>query len=154
MNVLIPPYGKPTSWDNTVFLGGAIDMGTAADWQQEVIDRNAHHDVTFLNPRRGEWNSDWVQSINNPQFREQVEWELDSIDKAESVFFYLPKNSMGPITLMEIAHVLATKPGSALIVVEHGFHRRGNIEIMAKRVKVPVFSHISVFDTFLDLRCN
>ncbi len=66
---------SPESWEGTtkrIFLAGSIEMGKAIDWQSEVVNALADTDLTLLNPRRADWDSSWVQSIDNAQFREQV----------------------------------------------------------------------------------
>lgn len=87
--VIKPP--APLLWDPSavsVFLAGSIEMGAAEDWQLHV--ERALHDlpVVILNPRRDEWNPSWVQSILNPQFREQVEWELEAQERARIIGTY------------------------------------------------------------------
>ncbi len=59
-------------------------MGAADDWQARLIARMAR-DVVFLNPRRENWDSAWRQSIDEPRFREQVEWELDGLERADVI---------------------------------------------------------------------
>ena len=65
----------------SVFLAGSIEMGKAENWQDKVERLLANEDIIIYNPRRDDWNSSWVQSKDNPQFREQVEWELDYAEK-------------------------------------------------------------------------
>jgi hypothetical protein len=56
----------------SVFLAGSIEMGQAEDWQTQLERTLADLDIIVLNPRRDEWDSSWVQSFDNPTFREQV----------------------------------------------------------------------------------
>ena len=72
----------------SVFLAGSIEMGVAEDWQAKVSAALAPLDVLVLNPRRSNWDSSWAQTIDNPPFREQVEWELDALDAADVVLMY------------------------------------------------------------------
>lgn len=53
----------------SVFLAGSIEMGSAENWQARVERELADYDVLIFNPRRDDWDSSWVQSINNPRFR-------------------------------------------------------------------------------------
>jgi hypothetical protein len=55
-------------------------MGAAHDWQTELANVLAQRRVTILNPRRTDWDATWRQSIDEPRFREQVEWELDGLE--------------------------------------------------------------------------
>ena len=52
----------------TVFLAGSIDMGSAVNWQKQVVDALKEENVVVYNPRRDDWDSSWVQSIDNPWF--------------------------------------------------------------------------------------
>ena len=68
----------------SVFLAGSIEMGTAEDWQSSIAARLGDMDIVILNPRRDDWDATWRQSVDDPQFRGQVEWELDGLDRAAS----------------------------------------------------------------------
>src|SRR5262247_4510177 len=62
-----------------VFLAGSIEMGAAEDWQAALTDELRARDLVVLNPRRDDWDRSWAQSVHDPRFREQVEWELDGL---------------------------------------------------------------------------
>ena len=59
-------FNKPS-----IFLAGNIEMGNAENWQEELT-KYFERDFNIFNPRRDDWDSSWKQSINNPQFYEQV----------------------------------------------------------------------------------
>ena len=126
-------------WDNrkTIFLAGTIDNGSSIDWQAQVEKELDYLDVLILNPRREEWDSTWEQTIENEQFREQVEWELDGLDQADEIFIYFAANSKSPITLLELG--LHASKKNLTIVCEKEFWRRGNIEVVANRYNLPLF---------------
>ena len=86
-----PPYNIRTLdlFGRSIFLAGSIEMGKAIDWQQEIVDLLKDEDVIILNPRRDNWDSSWIQSIDNPQFREQVEWELYGVENATMILMCL-----------------------------------------------------------------
>ena len=52
-------------------------MGRSTEWQHDFTAALSHLPVTVLNPRRENWDKNWVQDISNPQFKEQVDWEMD-----------------------------------------------------------------------------
>lgn len=60
----------------------------ALDAQTRITSALADLDVVVLNPRRDEWDATWRQSIDNPQFREQVDWELDAQARATVIAMY------------------------------------------------------------------
>lgn len=122
----------------TIFLAGSIDMGRAEDWQEKVVAAltRGHHKVNVLNPRRDYWDPDWHQTIDNPQFREQVQWELAAMERADLIFVNLTAKSKAPISLMELGLHAA---GAKMIVTCHGkFYRRGNVEIVCNRYRIPL----------------
>lgn len=137
----------PSSYSDrpSVFLAGSIEMGTAEPWQDRLIDRLSHMDVQIYNPRRPDWDSSWVQSKDNPQFREQVEWELSHLAWANVAAFYFDPNTKSPITLMELGLMI---PNSKVVLCcPPGFWRKGNVDIVAERWGVPVWT---TFDAFAD----
>lgn len=97
-------YSKqlPDDIDFNVFLGGSIEMGAAEPWQDQLVERLQHLKVRFFNPRRDDWDASWTQSINDPQFTQQVNWELDTLEYCDLIVFYFDPATKSPITLMEL----------------------------------------------------
>jgi hypothetical protein len=121
----------------SVFAAGSIEQGKAEHWQVKLKEElKDEPDVVVYNPRRLEWNSGWVQSIDNPEFKRQVNWELDRIELADIVFFYIDPNTASIITMAEWGHVY--KSGRVVITCPKGYFRRGNIEVMADRAGIRV----------------
>lgn len=126
-----------------VFLAGSIEMGRAVDWQTTLIERLDHLDVTILNPRRRDWDASWGQSIGNPMFRQQVEWELDGLDSSHVIALYFDPQTMSPISLLELG--LFARRGNVIICCPEGFWRKGNVDIVAARYGLPVFGDFESF---------
>jgi hypothetical protein len=124
--------------DKVIFLGGSIEMDTAPKWQNEFIEKLKPLDDTWivLNPRRTDWDSTWVQSIENPQFFQQVLWEMRGLARADHKVFYFADNTLSPITLLELG-----KYGgwNAYIVCEAVYKRRGNVEIFCYENDIPIY---------------
>lgn len=137
---------------SVVFLAGSIEMGTAKEWQQEIISKimgwETQSDIIILNPRRADWDSSWVQEKSNPQFSEQVNWELDGLKRADLIFFFFDPATMSPISLMELGYVGGT---SARVVVccPPGFYRKGNVDIFCQRMGIPVLENFDEAVGFL-----
>lgn len=117
----------------SVFLAGSIEMGKAEDWQARVSAALADHDVLVLNPRRAVWDASWEQSIDNPPFREQVEWELAALEAAQRVLMYFSPETKSPVTLLELGIHAAANPGKLIVCCPQGFWRKGNVDIVCKR---------------------
>ena len=125
-----------------VFLAGSIDMGSAVDWQTEVVKHLQQEDVIILNPRRDDWDSSWVQDISNPQFNEQVNWELNNIEGADLVLFYFAPGSLSPVTLLELGLVLGLGYIEVRVCCPRGYWRRGNVEITCAMYGVDIYESL------------
>jgi hypothetical protein len=119
-----------------VFLAGSIEMGQAEDWQTAVAHALAAEDAVLLNPRRDAWDASWEQRITNPQFREQVEWELAGQDVADLIAMYFAPTTKAPITLLELG--LAAQTGKLVVCCPDGFWRKGNVEVVCRRYAIPL----------------
>jgi hypothetical protein len=139
--VIKPPSPLPgPSSTPMVFLAGSIEMDRAHPWQSDVEARWCHRDVIVLNPRRDSWDASWEQCFENPEFRAQVQWELDGLDRATLVLLYLDPGTRSPISLLELG--LLASSGRLLVACPEGFWRRGNVEVVCRRHEVPFFADL------------
>jgi hypothetical protein len=143
--VIKPPYRKLS-----IFLAGSIEMGLAEDWKSKNEKELDGLDVTIYNPRRDSWDSSWVQSIHNEQFREQVEWELSAMTTADVIPVYFDPTTKSPITLLELG--LFHK--KMIVCCPEGFWRKGNVDILCTRENVPVFEDLKSAIGALKTRIN
>jgi hypothetical protein len=109
-------------------------MGTAIDWQNRVITLLSGSPWTILNPRRDDWDSSWKQSMHDPQFCEQVNWELEAMELADVILMYFAPGTKSPISLLELG--LFAKSGKMVVVCPDGFWRKGNVDIVCSRYHV------------------
>ena len=119
----------------SIFLAGSIEMGKAEDWQTYVGNEFMDFDILIWNPRRESWDSSWEQSIDNPPFKEQVDWELDALDRADFVFFHFEAGTKSPITLLELGLFAQSK--KCVVHCPTGFWRKGNVDIICERYDIP-----------------
>ena len=127
-----PPDFETESY--TVFLAGSIDNGRAAPWQKELIEALSDTDITFLNPRRDDWNAQLEAVAENEAFHEQVTWELDCLEKADLIAMYFAPTSKAPITLLELG--LFAQTGKVLVCAPTGYWRKGNVDIVSQRYQI------------------
>ncbi len=140
--VLKPP--APLALDGTapsVFLAGSIEMGAAVDWQAQVEQSLRDVDAVLLNPRRDGWDASWLQSATNPPFREQVEWELEGLERATVIALYFAPGTRSPVTLLELG--LFARSGKLLVCCPDGFWRKGNVEVVCGRYGVPLVGELA-----------
>lgn len=141
-----PDITLPETW---IFLAGTIDMGNSEDWQSKVEDFFKDNDVTILNPRRDNWDISWEQNINNKQFKEQVEWELEHLDMSDIIIYNFLPNSKSPITLLELGlHV----KDNIYVCCPDEFYRSGNVHIICERFNIPLFKNIN--DLLQNIKIN
>lgn len=123
----------------TFFLAGSIEMGTAANWQPQIeqyLQYEYPDSGVILNPRRVNWDASWEQEISNPVFKQQVEWELEALEKSDVVGMYFDPDTKSPITLLEFG--LYARSGKLVTCCPRGFWRRGNIDVVCRRYGVDV----------------
>jgi hypothetical protein len=141
--VLKPPAPLDLASDEySVFLAGSIDLGKAEDWQAMFEHALADLPVTILNPRRDEWDATWEQSISNPQFRGQVQWELQAQEAASVIAMFFDPATQAPITLLELG--LFARTGKVMVCCPPGFWRRGNIEVVCARFGIPLLADLGL----------
>jgi hypothetical protein len=129
----------------SVFLAGSIEMGKAENWQERFVRETKDIEGIVYNPRRDDWDSTWVQSIDNPQFREQVEWELEKLETANVIVFYFDPNTMSPVTMLELG--LHVRSSNIYICCPPGFWRKGNVDIVCAQWHIPMFEN---FDDLIE----
>lgn len=158
--VYYPPEFPDLNYKVGIFLGGSIEMGAAEDWQHRFVDlfkagfeinaqiskRNntppsysASLDrYAILNPRRPKWDNSLEQSITNPQFFQQVTWELSYLEKAKHRVFYFAADTLSPISLLEFGTFHNHEKGRTYICWDKGYKRAGNLEIFCNRYGIHV----------------
>ena len=133
--VVKPPSPlRTTPGTLAVFLAGSIEMGAAGPWQADLEVALAAAPVTLWNPRRDAWDSSWRQSIDEPLFREQVEWELEAQERADLIAMYFAPGTRSPISLLELG--LFARSGKLLVCCPEGFWRQGNVQVVCRRYGV------------------
>jgi len=118
-----------------IFLAGSIDMGGSEDWQARAIERLSGPDTVLFNPRRPDWNPAWKPEASEPEFRRQVEWELEALEQSDLVLMYLVPGSQSPVSLLEFG--LHAREGKLHVAAPAGFWRKGNVEVTADRYGIP-----------------
>lgn len=120
----------------SIFLAGSITG--AADWQALVAEALKEYNVCLLNPRRVDWDASWKATIDEPQFVEQVEWELNHLFLADMIIMYFVPGTLSPITLLELG--LHSDNPSLKVCCPTGFWRKGNVDIVCSAYVIPNFN--------------
>jgi hypothetical protein len=130
-----PPF-PCESGVTSIFLAGSIEMGTAINWQKDFTTFLSDLPVNIFNPRRKDFDPTWKQDISNPLFKEQVDWELNHLAKADVIALFFQADTKSPISLVELG--LFAKEGKLVVCCPEGFWRRGNVQIICEKYKVPL----------------
>lgn len=138
----LPPYiaGNPhLAQKPSLFLAGSIEMGKAEDWQERV-GRALEDKFLILNPRRNA--IDWkegvdIQNMDDANFREQVEWELDCQAGADARLIYFAPSTLSPISLLELGMFFPD-----IVICPVGFWRKGNVDLVCERRGTPVVTSL------------
>lgn len=129
------PHLKPKTALPVIFFAGSIEMGKAIDWQAQLALDLKDIPCICLNPRRVDWDSSWVQSIDNAQFNEQVNWELSGLERADLIIYNFDPSTQSPITLLELG-LYANSHKKLIVNCPEGYFRKGNVDIVCKRYGV------------------
>ncbi|MEM6299009.1 MAG: nucleoside 2-deoxyribosyltransferase domain-containing protein [Bacteroidota bacterium] len=141
MQHLQPPQEIPTLSSNLrIFLAGSIDNGKAENWQAKFVEAFADKPITFLNPRREDWNPELEPTLDNPDFEEQVRWEMQGLEVADFIVMYFAPDSKAPISLLELG--LFASSGRMLVCCPEGYWRKGNVDFVCRKFSIPTFSNL------------
>jgi|SRR5208282_2120376 len=138
MAVVIRAPEPYTTKKYSIFTAGSIDQGKARPWDEEIIEALKDFDVQILSPRRLDWDDSWTQEASDPQFREQVTWEWKALAAADMLICVFTAKSKAPISFYEWGRFSTTKK-DALVCVEKGFYRTGNLDLYAEFDQIPVY---------------
>lgn len=140
--IIKPPKQLPLS-DNRlkIFLAGTIDMGYSEDWQSNIEKELSEENIIIFNPRRDFWNQNWKDDITDPNFNEQVNWELDALEKSDIIIFYFAPNSKSPISLLEFG--LFVKESKYILICDEGYYKKGNLDIVCKRNNIQKYKSLN-----------
>ena len=118
-----------------LFLGGSIEMGSATSWQAGAAQRAAELGWNVLNPRR-DGVAPWNPVASDPDFIEQVNWELDGQERADRIVINFLPDTKSPVSLLELG--LGAASGKVVIVCPESFWRRGNVELVCQHYNIPL----------------
>lgn len=141
-----PQYIEPkkTHTTTSIFLAGTIDNGESSNWQLEFIQRftfTGFNHIDFYNPRRTEWINNMKPTFDNSTFFQQVNWELDAMNKADIIIMNFLPNSKSPVSMLELG--LYAKSGKLIVCCPDEFWRQGNVQIVCNNYNIPFYKTIT-----------
>jgi hypothetical protein len=124
----------------SVFLAGSIEQGVSEDWQKTVENELENFEITIFNPRRDDWDSSWTQEQSNPQFNQQVNWEMNRLENSHIIFMYFSPETKSPISLLELGRF--GHRNNMVVCCPKEFWRKGNVDIFCTRENIPLFEDL------------
>jgi hypothetical protein len=123
----------------SIFLAGSIDNGLAEDWQTKC-EKSLEKYYHLLNPRVTNWNKAWKMQAEDVHFSQQVNWELNGLEKADMVLMHFLSKSKSPISLLEFGLMAQSK--KMIVVCGTEFWRKGNVDIVCQRYDIPQYKSL------------
>lgn len=124
----------------TIFLAGSIEMWIAHN-RQEIATEKLSDNYNIYNPRRPDRDNSRKQDYDDVNFHQQVNRELDALAKSDFIIMYFDPNTKSPILLLELWLYADSK--KIAICCPEWFWRRGNIEAIADRYNIPLFTDLN-----------
>lgn len=106
-------------------------------------------DFVFYNPRRKDWDATWIQEFTNPQFFQQVTWELDALDAATHIVLFFEPGTKSPISLLELGLHARLSNVIVCVVCPDGFWRKGNVDIVCNKYGLLQFNTLEEAQEFI-----
>lgn len=119
----------------SIFLAGSIEMGKAELWQDTFVEKikkyfTTDKSVLIYNPRRDDWNGSLEQVYENDVLKNQINWELNALEKSTFVYFYFDPKTSSPITLLELGRFYNK---NIVVNCPDGYFRKANVDIFCER---------------------
>lgn len=146
--IYTPPdnIAKRDTLKKSVFLAGSIEQGKAENWQKEMGKFFLDLGYNVFNPRREDYDSSWIQDFANPQFSQQVNWELNALDHSDFIIMYFAPSTISPISLYEFGRY--SNSCKMVVVCPDNYFRKGNVEIACNKDNIPLFDDIEQFKKY------
>lgn len=129
--IIMAPQRPNITHKYTIFLAGTTSKTGEPDWRQSLIDTISHQPVTVFNPLRTDWDATWREDYSDPRWVEQVEWELEMLDKANLIVVFFHGVSPAPISLLEFG--LWAREGKAIACAMKDYSKRGNVMAVCRK---------------------
>jgi len=116
------------------FLAGTIENGNSTPWQFEIADYAKEIGATVFNPRREKWDP----NASSAEIENQINWELEHMERADYIIMNILPDSKSPISLLEFG--LYAKEGKLFVFCPKNFYRFDNVRVTCERYGVKLYS--------------
>jgi len=123
-----PPNEPNEEHEVSIFLAGSIAMGRAIFWQKRLGQMLWDLPIAVYNPRRDDFEENLRQHIDEPEFKEQVDWESKYLKESTVIALYLQPGTVSPISLLELGRYAESR--KVIVCCQDGFGKKGNVQIV------------------------
>jgi hypothetical protein len=149
----------PNSTEKTeglvIYLCGSINSGLAQDWQGELIKAFKDYKVTFLNPRRPDWDINEKKTIDNPYYIEQLDWEDNQLHDSDLVIVYFQPDLPNPGVAMDFG-IIANSNHDMIVCCPEGYKYRAKVQYICEGAGVICTESfeelVKTIDDYINLR--
>jgi Nucleoside 2-deoxyribosyltransferase like len=150
------PPRRPTETTQTpkasIFLAGSIEMGMAPLWQRQVAEILEDLPIAVFNPRRDDFDPKLKQDKKNEVFAEQVNWEMDYLEKCDLIALYFVPDTKSPISLLELG--LYAKDKKLIVCCPEKFWKKGNVDMVCERHGIPLIQTLEEFKEVIKMKAR
>ncbi|EGX91525.1 hypothetical protein CCM_05683 [Cordyceps militaris CM01] len=139
--VIYAPSQEAATGLHSVFFAGTTSKVDAVDWRETLASLLSGTPVTIYNPFRADWDSTWREDVDNAPYREQVEWELEKQDQADTVVVYFHPATQAPVSLLEFGLSARTR-GKVIVLCPEGYWKRGNVQIVCRKFGIEMVESV------------
>jgi nucleoside 2-deoxyribosyltransferase len=122
---------------HSFFLAGSVSRHSTANWREYVMTAFADTDFVFYNPERSDWDENWKETVSDKKFAAQVQWEMDAMEKADTIIINFLPGSPSAVTMMEMGLFAAS--GKLMVCCPDDFWKCGNVQMVCQKFQVPFF---------------
>lgn len=117
-----------------IFLAGSIDNKLTGNWRKQVIDKLDSKNY-FIDPTH-----DKHDDLNEMEMKAHIEWELDSLTKADKIILNFLPNSQSPISLVELGMYVASK--KLIVICPKEFYKSRYVYTLCNKYNTPIFLNL------------
>ena len=133
-------------------VNGIMGLVQAEDWQtiytsllqkaqtERLVSNQLVKHIAVLNPRRDDWSNEWNETKHHPLLIEQIQWELEHLRESNCIVMYFDKNTISPISLLELG--LFSNTSKMVVYCPDEYFRVENVVEVCKQYHVPVVSSL------------
>ena len=129
IEIKAPETSLICGFQKSLFLGGGIS--NCPNWQNTMVSLLEDTDLTLLNPRRDHFDvGDSSLAVT------QIKWEFSHLNRAKSIMFWFPCETLCPITLYELGYWCGAGNKKIFVGCHPDYARKLDVEVQTSLVRL------------------